>query len=122
MNPPTIHQTRSQRQSREAASTSAARAKTDEDAAVRHDPVTHNRVLDTSHGGLSAAITNASVVLSGDQLVVSVAEAGHLLGVSRAFAYELAARGELPTIHLGRRIVVPKVALLAMVGLSFSQS
>jgi excisionase family DNA binding protein len=123
MNPPTIHQTRSQRHSREAAaSTSAARAKEVEDAAVRHDPVTHNRVLDTSHGGLSAAITNASVVLSGDQLVVSVAEAGHLLGVSRAFAYELAARGELPTIHLGRRIVVPKVALLAMVGLSFSQS
>jgi len=25
----------------------------------------------------------------------------------------------LPIIHLGRRIVVPKVALLAMVGLSF---
>ena len=60
--------------------------------------------------------------LSGDRLVVSVAEAGRLLGVSRAFAYELAARGELPTIRLGRRILVPKAALLAMVGLSYLQS
>jgi excisionase family DNA binding protein len=76
-------------------------------------------VLDGLQGGANAPITNASAVLSGDQLVVSVAEAGRLLGVSRAFAYELAARGELPTIHLGRRIVVPKVALLAMVGISF---
>jgi hypothetical protein len=30
----------------------------------------------------------------------------------------LVARGELPVIRLGRRIVVPKVALLAMVDLS----
>jgi excisionase family DNA binding protein len=40
-----------------------------------------------------------------------------LLGISRAFAYELVARGELPVIRLGRRIVVPKAALLAMVAL-----
>jgi len=45
-----------------------------------------------------------------------------MLGVSRAFAYELVARGELPTIRLGRRVMVPKVALLAMVGLSPVQS
>ncbi|MHB1713012.1 MAG: helix-turn-helix domain-containing protein [Acidimicrobiales bacterium] len=61
-------------------------------------------------------------MLSGDRLVVSVAEAGELLGVSRAFAYELAARGELKTIRLGRRVLVPKVALLAMVGLAPPQS
>jgi excisionase family DNA binding protein len=53
-------------------------------------------------------------------LVLTVAEAGELLGISRAFAYELVARGELPVIRLGRRIVVPKVALLAMVGLTGS--
>jgi excisionase family DNA binding protein len=122
MNPPTIHQIRSERQSREAASTSAALAKEYAKATVRQDPEMCKPVLDASHGGASAAITNASAVLSGDRLVVSVAEAGRLLGVSRAFAYELAARGELPTIHLGRRIVVPKVALLAMVGLSFPLS
>lgn len=61
-------------------------------------------------------------ILLGDRLVVTVAEAGELLGVSRAFAYELAARGELKTIRLGRRVLVPKVALLAMVGLAPPQS
>jgi excisionase family DNA binding protein len=50
--------------------------------------------------------------------VLTVAEAGELLGISRAFAYELVARGELPVIRLGRRIVVPKAALLAMVDVS----
>jgi excisionase family DNA binding protein len=49
-------------------------------------------------------------------LVYTVAEAGELLGISRAFAYELVARGELPVICLGRRRLVPKVALLALVG------
>jgi excisionase family DNA binding protein len=55
--------------------------------------------------------------IGNDRLVLTVAEAGQLLGISRAFAYELVARGELPVIRLGRRIVVPKAALLAMVGL-----
>jgi excisionase family DNA binding protein len=51
----------------------------------------------------------------GDRLVFTVTEAAELLGVSRAFAYELAARGELPVLRLGRRVVVPKAALLALV-------
>ena len=51
----------------------------------------------------------------GDRLVYSVAEAAALLGISRAFAYELVARGELPVICLGRRRLVPKVALLALI-------
>ena len=51
-----------------------------------------------------------------DRLVYTVAEAGELLGISRAFAYELVARGELPVIRLGRRRLVPKVALLTLVG------
>jgi excisionase family DNA binding protein len=51
-----------------------------------------------------------------ERLVYTVAEAGELLGISRAFAYELVARGELPVICLGRRRLVPKLALLALVG------
>ena len=51
-----------------------------------------------------------------DRLVYTVSEAGELLGISRAFAYELVARGELPVIRLGRRLLVPKVALLELVG------
>jgi excisionase family DNA binding protein len=59
-----------------------------------------------------------ATIISGERLVLTVAEAGELLGISRAFAYELVARGELPSIRLGRRIVVPKTALLAMVSLT----
>jgi excisionase family DNA binding protein len=58
--------------------------------------------------------TEAPCEPSTDRLVYSVAEAGALIGISRAFAYELVARGELPVIRLGRRRLVPKVALRAL--------
>jgi excisionase family DNA binding protein len=49
---------------------------------------------------------------SGDRrLVFSVEETAVLLGISRAFAYELVARGEIPSLRLGRRIVVPRVSI-----------
>jgi excisionase family DNA binding protein len=44
-------------------------------------------------------------------LVFSVEQAAARLGISRAFAYQLVARGELPALRLGRRIVVPRHAL-----------
>ncbi|MDA8035152.1 MAG: helix-turn-helix domain-containing protein [Actinomycetota bacterium] len=37
-----------------------------------------------------------------ERLLLSVAEAAELLGVSRAFAYELVLAGELPSVKLGR--------------------
>jgi excisionase family DNA binding protein len=50
-----------------------------------------------------------------ERLTLSVEEAAAALGISRALAYELVARGELPCLRLGRRIVVPRRALLALV-------
>jgi excisionase family DNA binding protein len=41
----------------------------------------------------------------------SIREAAAVLGVSHTFAYELAHRGELPVLRLGRRMVVPVEAL-----------
>jgi excisionase family DNA binding protein len=49
-----------------------------------------------------------------ERLVWSVEEAGRRLGISRAHAYELVARGELPHVRLGRRLVVPKRAIEAL--------
>ena len=46
-----------------------------------------------------------------ERLVWTVEEAARLLGISRAHAYELVARGELPHLRLGRRLVVPKHAI-----------
>src|SRR6476660_6175587 len=44
---------------------------------------------------------------------VSVERSGQYLGVSRAFAYQMAREGQLPTIKLGtRRVRVPTAALL----------
>ena len=48
-----------------------------------------------------------------DRLAFSVEETGRLLGISRDLAYDLVARGELPSLRLGRRIVVPRRALVA---------
>ena len=45
------------------------------------------------------------------RLVWTVEEAARLLGISRAHAYDLVARGELPHLRLGRRLVVPKQAI-----------
>lgn len=47
----------------------------------------------------------------GDPFTLTVPEAGYLLGISRGSAYEAARRGELPTIRLGRRLLVPRGAL-----------
>jgi len=37
---------------------------------------------------------------------MTVSEAAAVIGISRALAYELVARGEIPAIRLGHRIVV----------------
>lgn len=43
-------------------------------------------------------------------------DAADVLGCSRNTAYGMARRGELPTLRLGSRVVVPVPALLAMLG------
>jgi excisionase family DNA binding protein len=53
-----------------------------------------------------------------DRLTLSVTEAAEMIGISRALAYDLVARGELPSVRLGHRVVVPKASLLAMFGAS----
>ena len=45
------------------------------------------------------------------RLTLTVEEAAAALGLSRAFTYEAVNRGEIPSIRIGRRILVPKVAL-----------
>ena len=49
-----------------------------------------------------------------ESLVYDVPTAGKLLNLSRATAYSLAAQGIIPTIRFGKRLVVPKAALLKL--------
>jgi excisionase family DNA binding protein len=48
------------------------------------------------------------------RLTLTVEEAGELLGISRALAYEMSRTGRLPTVRCGNRIVVPKKAIETM--------
>jgi excisionase family DNA binding protein len=45
-------------------------------------------------------------------------EVAKLLGIGRNAAYESVARGEIPVIRLGRRMVAPKALIDRMLGLS----
>lgn len=50
-----------------------------------------------------------------EPLTMTVDEAAQKLGISRNTAYACARSGQLPIIRLGKRMLVPRVALDAMV-------
>tara|TARA_B100000749_G_scaffold218903_1_gene173918 strand:- start:272 stop:469 length:198 start_codon:yes stop_codon:yes gene_type:complete len=45
-----------------------------------------------------------------DTLTITVEEAGKLLGIGRSSAYGAIGRGELPSIKIGQRILMPRSA------------
>jgi excisionase family DNA binding protein len=49
-----------------------------------------------------------------DALTVSVDQAAHLLGLSRASTYQAVAAGQLPSIRIGKRLLISRAALEAM--------
>jgi excisionase family DNA binding protein len=48
------------------------------------------------------------------RLCITVPEAAKMLGISRNFAYELVREHKLPVIHLGKRLLIPRVGLEKM--------
>ena len=54
--------------------------------------------------------------LDDDKLTYTLAEAAKRLGISTWLAYEAVHRGELPVCRIGRRILVPRAALLRLLG------
>lgn len=50
-------------------------------------------------------------VKEADRLTFTVPEAGRLLGISRGAAYAAAADKTLPTVRIGRRLLVPRASL-----------
>lgn len=54
-------------------------------------------------------------------LVLTVEETGELLGISRTLAYDLVRRGTIPSLRLGRRIVVPRHTLLTLLDAEAAQ-
>jgi excisionase family DNA binding protein len=58
-----------------------------------------------------AATAAASCANDSERRTVSVEKAGRILGISRGAAYKHAKDGSIPTIRLGKRLLVPKAAL-----------
>ena len=52
--------------------------------------------------------------LKRERLTMTVDEAAEALGISRSHAYELVRSGDLPSVRLGRRLVVPVRTLMAI--------
>lgn len=46
--------------------------------------------------------------------VLTIEEAAQLMRIGRNSAYEAARRGEIPTVRIGRRLLVPRAALERM--------
>ncbi|HEY7064277.1 MAG TPA: helix-turn-helix domain-containing protein [Chloroflexota bacterium] len=51
-----------------------------------------------------------------ERQTISVQEAARLLGIGRTSAYLAVRRGDLPVLRIGRRYVVPRVALERLLG------
>ena len=49
---------------------------------------------------------------------MTISEAARILGISRSAAYRAAAKGEIPTIRIGGRLLVPTAKLREMLGLT----
>ena len=46
-----------------------------------------------------------------ERAVLTVDETARLLGLGRSATYDAVRRGDLPSIRIGRRLLVPRVAL-----------
>ncbi len=53
-----------------------------------------------------------------NKLCYTIPEAAELIGVSRNQGYELARRGELPIVKMGKLLFIPKARLHKMFGLN----
>jgi len=49
-----------------------------------------------------------------ERATLSIEQTAQILGCGRSLAYEMARQGRIPTLRLGRKLVVPKLALEKM--------
>jgi excisionase family DNA binding protein len=49
--------------------------------------------------------------MDSERLTLTVEEAGKMLGISRALAYEMARTSKLPVLRFGKRILIPRKAI-----------
>jgi excisionase family DNA binding protein len=80
-----------------------------------------SRILRAMPAGRYTSVAMDSPTLQGEpggrpsptRLTLTVEEAAALLGISRNSAYEAVRRGEIPSVRIGGRIVIPRRRFLA---------
>ena len=50
--------------------------------------------------------------LPGTKMTLSVSETAEMIGISKPKVYDLLREGKLPSIHVGKKIVIPKQAVI----------
>jgi excisionase family DNA binding protein len=77
-----------------------------------------NRFVNLDHVGYRALTFRHGrcwdMTMDDERLTLSVPEVALRLGLSRNGAYEAVAAGQIPAIRIGRRVLVPRVALERM--------
>ena len=74
----------------------------------------HDQNIGSVSGPTASADDQPARLATDDRLTWTVPEAARLLGISKDTAYEAAHRGELPVKVIGRRMLVPRAALLRL--------
>jgi excisionase family DNA binding protein len=64
---------------------------------------------------MSEAMTRGPTDSMNDRLTFTVDEVARLLGISRSGAYDSIARGEIPSLNIGRRVLVPREPFLDLI-------
>jgi excisionase family DNA binding protein len=62
-------------------------------------------------------VASVGVPTADERPTLSVMEAGRLLGLSKASIYHAVQSGEVPSIRVGRRLLIPTASLRKMLGL-----
>ncbi len=57
-----------------------------------------------------------------ERLTYSIEEAGQALGIGKDSVYELTRRGELRSVRVGRRILIPRAAVEEYLGITRGES
>ena len=60
--------------------------------------------------------------MGSEKETLTVEETAKVLGIGRSLAYRMAQDGEIPTLRLGRRILIPRQAITELLGAQTAES
>jgi excisionase family DNA binding protein len=85
--------------------------------AITQELLNHERIARTDGGTIATFSTSVGKAYDQERgLVFSVREAAELMGISRNLLYSLIHTGQIPCVKWGKRILIPRIALLKMLG------